>query len=164
MTAKAKAVEPVCLDIPITDSDREILLGVGKIKRQKQRPSVERLFTICSKLKEKFPQFGTKDGIQSILDDMIDRKLLQRVSSEKGLVSYREINSAINVVAITNPKRSRVKPPPIESTPTHKITESIDNSKQQMSVTIGSDDSKNSFLIVFWFKSLTNRLIISCIE
>jgi hypothetical protein len=41
---------------------------------------------------------------------MIDRQLLQKVDNEKGLISYRELNSAIPIVAITNPKRSRAKP------------------------------------------------------
>jgi hypothetical protein len=41
---------------------------------------------------------------------MINRQLLQKVDNEKGLISYRELNSAIAIVAITNPKRSRAKP------------------------------------------------------
>ena len=143
-------MENICLDIPITDSDHEILLSIGKIKRQKQRPSVERLYNICNKLKDKFPDFGSKEGIQAVLNDMIERQLLQRVCNEKGereLVSYREINSAIYVVAITNPKRSRVKPIAMESTPKQNmITESTDNIKQ-MSVNMGSNESKNDFII-----------------
>ncbi len=105
-----KPSENISQNIPITDCDREILLAIGKIKRQKQRPSIDRLFNICNKIKEKFPQFSTKDGIESQLNDMINRQLLQKVDNEKGLMSYRELNSAIAIVAITNPKRSRAKP------------------------------------------------------
>ncbi|CAG2103731.1 unnamed protein product [Medioppia subpectinata] len=115
VAAKSKSTESQILDIPITDSDREILLAVGKIKRQKQRPSVDRLYNICSKIKDTYPQFGSKDGIQIKLNDMIERNLMAKVDNEKGstvLVSYREMNSAIAVVQITNPKRSRVKPNP----------------------------------------------------
>ncbi len=105
-----KPTESISQNIPITDCDREILLAIGKIKRQKQRPSIDRLFNICNKIKEKFPKFSAKDGIESQLNDMIDRQLLQKVDNEKGLISYRELNSAIAIVAITNPKRSRAKP------------------------------------------------------
>ena len=139
LLAKVKAPEIPILDIPITDSDREILLSIGKIKKQKQRPSVDRLFNICNKFKDKYPLFGSKEGIETVLNDMIDRKLLQRVVSdtEKQFISYREMNSAIAVVALTNPKRSRAKPSPTQTTPT-----AITDSSKRLSVSSSCDESE----------------------
>ncbi|XP_054166683.1 histone acetyltransferase KAT6B-like [Oppia nitens] len=129
--SKSKSIENSILDIPITAADREILLGIGKIKRQKQRPSVDRLYNICSKIKDNYPQFGTKDGIQQVLDDMIGRSLLQKVDNDaKGFVSYREINSAIAVVAINNPKRPRPKP---QTTPDKSGSDANDNKSPEKS-------------------------------
>ena len=143
--SKSKSTENTCLDIPITESDREILLGVGKIKRQKQRPSVDRLYNICNKLKEKYPQFGTKEGIQTTLNDMIARSLLQRVDSDKGFISYREMNSAIAVVQITNPKRSRVKPNP--QTSSDAAISFLNNIKSTESNKTDLNDGKSYYLL-----------------
>ncbi|KAH7637967.1 zinc finger domain-containing protein 14 [Dermatophagoides farinae] len=95
------------VDIPITERDREILLAIGKIKRQKQRPSVDRLYNLLAR--SKHSDWDTKNKIQCHLDDMILRSLLARVNNaDKGFVSYRELNSAIPIVAINNPLKSRV--------------------------------------------------------
>lgn len=93
------------LDIPISDRDRDMLMAIGKIKRQKQRPSVERLYNILQKMNH---EFNTREKIQDRLDDLIHRKLLTRIQIPgTGLISYREINSAIPIVAINHPTRSR---------------------------------------------------------
>lgn len=103
---KARVKREDIIDIPITELDRDILMAIGKIKRQKQRPSVDRLYNICCKLKK--PQFDSKMKIQSLLDDMVKRSLLAKVENPgKGFISYRELNSAIPIVAINNPLKSR---------------------------------------------------------
>jgi hypothetical protein len=86
------------------------LLAIGRIKWQKQRPTVDRIFNICHKIRDKLTQFMTKDGIESQLNHMIKRQLLEKFVKENGLVVYRELGLAKNIVSITNPKRSRVKP------------------------------------------------------
>ena len=80
-------------------------MAIGKIKRQKQRPSVDRLYNMLSRTSYNF----SRDTIQSVLDDMIERKLLEKVhNAGKDVVSYREKNSAIAIVAINNPIKTRV--------------------------------------------------------
>lgn len=81
-------------------------MAIGKIKRQKQRPCVDRLYNILSKLTDY--DFKDKPKIQQLLDDMVERKLLALVPNNKGEDSYRELNSAIAIVAINHPTRSRL--------------------------------------------------------
>lgn len=108
-------------------------MAMGKIKRQKQRPSVERLYNICCKLNK--PELDSKEKIQTILDDMINRSLLARVENvDKGLISYREINSAIPIVAINNPLKSRA----------HLIQENKINSSPVKNSNFGSPNSRSN--------------------
>lgn len=92
------------IDIPVSELDREILMSIGKIKRQKQRPDVERLHRTLEFVGS--TTFSTQEQVEKQLNDMVERKLLQRMSNH-GLTSYREINSAIAIVAINNPIKSR---------------------------------------------------------
>ena len=134
------------LDIPITERDREILMAFGKIKRQKQRPSVDRLYNICHK-SNLFKEFSTKEKIQSILDDMIERQLLVRVENPgRGLISYREINSAIPIVAINNPIKSRVHLIDASSPPLVKCAQTMTTEEDKNLVDLfkTSFDEKNS--------------------
>jgi hypothetical protein len=86
------------------------LLAIGRIKWQKQRPTVDRIFNICHKIRDKFTEFMTKDGVESQVNHMIRRQLLEKFINANGCVVYRELGLAKNIVSITNPKRSRVKP------------------------------------------------------
>jgi len=83
-------------------------MAIGKIKRQKQRPSVDRLYNVLSR-SGGVASTLSKDNIQALIDDMIGRQLLEKViNAGKDVVSYREKNSAIAIVAINNPIKTRV--------------------------------------------------------
>lgn len=66
------------------------------------------------------PELRDKISLQKMLDNMCERQLLVKLDNQdKGLVSYKEINSAVPVVAINNPVRPRVnknKPNPSAKT------------------------------------------------
>src|SRR6218665_3409502 len=51
------------LEIPLTEQDHQILMAIGKIKRQKQRPSVDRLYNMLSRTNNTF----SRHTIQSVL-------------------------------------------------------------------------------------------------
>ena len=88
----------------MTELDRVILMAIGKIKRQKQRPGLERLYSVLHR--QGGEQFDSKEMLHQLLDDMVNRKLLSLINNPGG-DSYRELNSAIAIVAINHPPRSR---------------------------------------------------------
>lgn len=135
------------LDIPLTECDREVLMAIGKIKRQKQRPSVDRLYNMVHKNSR--DDLSTKEKIQSVLDDMIKRQLLVRVENPgRGLISYREINSAIPIVAINNPIKSRahlIHSPPPPSSKSSKCAQTMTSDDERLFKT-NPETKSNKFL------------------
>lgn len=100
-------------------------MAIGAIKRQKQRPGAERIQAIFEKNKGKSDTTlptgriffsggsGNLEAIQAKLDEMVARQLLIRVNIG-GAYSYREVNSAIPIVAINNPIKTRIHLVPAE--------------------------------------------------
>lgn len=100
-------------------------MAIGAIKRQKQRPGAERIQAIFEKNRGKVAVAdetgtlptggifftgsgdGSLEAIKAKLDEMVARQLLTRVNIG-GAYSYREVNSAIPIVAINNPIKTRV--------------------------------------------------------
>lgn len=98
-------IEPP-LNIPLEESDREILKAIGSVKRQKQRPCVDRIHGFL--VKNNTVLFQKKEMVEAKLDRMVDRKLLTKIDNlHNGIFSYRELNSAQEVVARYNPIKTR---------------------------------------------------------
>ena len=90
-------------------------MAIGSIKRQKQRPGAERICSLFEKKKgaTRSAFFSCVEEVQAKLDEMVRRQLLVMVrigggGGANGDYSYREINSAIPIVAINNPIKTRV--------------------------------------------------------
>ncbi len=90
-------------------------MAIGSIKRQKQRPGAERICSLFEKKKsagtaQRSAFFSCVEEVQAKLDEMVRRQLLVmvRIGGANGDYSYREINSAIPIVAINNPIKTRV--------------------------------------------------------
>lgn len=88
-------------------------MAIGSIKRQKQRPGAERICSLFEKKKSGVARsafFSCVEEVQAKLDEMVRRQLLVmvRIGGANGDYSYREINSAIPIVAINNPIKTRV--------------------------------------------------------
>ncbi|KAI1292153.1 Histone acetyltransferase KAT6A [Halotydeus destructor] len=92
-TCKIKAEELLPLEM-------EIFKVIGKIKRQKQRASFDRIHNGLKILKDQHPQFETSEGTENVLKEVMERGLLTKNSSaETGEISYRELGPGIAVVA-----------------------------------------------------------------
>lgn len=95
----------------ITEVEREILLAIGKIKKQKQRPGLERIFNCCRNLKDKHPEFSTTESLDFTLNSAVERGVLVRLDS-KGSESYRETGpEGAAIVALTNPPKIKPSSP-----------------------------------------------------
>ena len=79
--------------------EMEIYKAIGKIKRQKQRASVERLTSALKTLKGQYSEFETSAGTELVLKNAIDRGLLQIAVADNGEVSYREMGAGTAIVA-----------------------------------------------------------------
>lgn len=87
--------------------EMEVIMSIGKIKKQKQRASFDRLANILKQNKNKFPQFETNEGIKQILQQAEARGLLQQSYTENGTLSYRELGPGVAIVAqIANRKNA----------------------------------------------------------
>lgn len=83
----------------LSPKELEVIKAIGRIKRQKQRPSFERIYAVLKVLKESFQDFDSNDKVKDLLDSCIQRKLLQEVDSDKQEVTYREKGPGLAIVA-----------------------------------------------------------------
>lgn len=77
----------------------QVIKSIGKIKKQKQRASFDRLANILKQSKSEFPEFETNEGIKLILQQAEARGLLQQSYTENGTLSYRELGPGVAIVA-----------------------------------------------------------------
>ncbi len=79
----------------ISDCDREVLLLVIEtIKWPKQRPIVDSILKICHQIRDKLTQFMTRDGIESQVNHIIKRQLLEKFVEQNGCVVCRALDLA----------------------------------------------------------------------
>jgi len=69
-----------------------VITSIGKIKRQKQRASFERLSQILKTQQKSFPEFENNDSIKHILGVCISRGLLKEEIGDNGVLSYKELS------------------------------------------------------------------------
>lgn len=76
----------------------EIFRAIGKIKRQKQRASFDRIHNAFKLRKDDFPHLESNDGAERALQDAIKRGVLTTVTVN-GELSYKELGPGIAIVA-----------------------------------------------------------------
>lgn len=69
-----------------------VITSIGKIKRQKQRASFERLSQILKTQQKSFPEFENNDSIKHVLGACISRGLLKEEMGDNGVLSYKELS------------------------------------------------------------------------
>lgn len=96
-----KAPETLCkLTVEdLTQDELQVIHAIGKIKKQKQRASFDRISHILKQSKADFPAFESADSLKQLLQSCLDRGLLQETFSDTGVLSYREMGPAAVIVA-----------------------------------------------------------------
>lgn len=84
----------------LTPVEFDVLKSIGKIKRQKQRASFDRISNILKSLKGSQEDFDSEDKIKTLLNQCITRGLLQETPSETGDITYREKGPGAAIVAL----------------------------------------------------------------
>lgn len=83
----------------LTPAEIHVIKSIGKIKRQKQRASFDRIANILKQLKNEFPVFESSESVKEVLHACLDRGLLQETYSDAGVLSYKEMGPGIAIVA-----------------------------------------------------------------
>ena len=83
----------------LTPAEVEVMRSIGKIKRQKQRASFERICNVLKQLKQEFAVFETNDSVAAQLRACLSRGLLQECYSDTGILSYKEMGPGVAIVA-----------------------------------------------------------------
>jgi hypothetical protein len=91
-------------DCPLKMSDLslaelEVIKAIGRIKRQKQRPSFDRIYSILKTFKESFSEFESIEKMRDLLNTCISRRLLEEADLDKEEVTYREKGPGLAIVA-----------------------------------------------------------------
>jgi chorismate mutase len=83
----------------MTPEEIHVIKAIGKIKRQKQRASFDRLSNILKTLRNEFPAFESNDSVAEVLQSCLNRGLLQETRTDNNVLSYKEMGPGIAIVA-----------------------------------------------------------------
>ncbi|RWS06892.1 hypothetical protein B4U79_14637 [Dinothrombium tinctorium] len=82
-----------------TECEMEILKAIGKIKKQKQKASFDRVVNSLKLVKDKYEEFSSQEKIQDTLDRAVEKGFIQKTYGTTGVLSFKEMGNAVQIVA-----------------------------------------------------------------
>jgi len=105
----------------LTPLDMNILITIGKIKRQKQKPSFERIFNIL-KSSSTSPNLDSPDAVSRVLDQAYEKGIISKIFNDLGILSYKESGIGVSIVSDITKRKTNVLLLEESKSETQKVT------------------------------------------
>ncbi|RWS28222.1 Myst3 protein-like protein, partial [Leptotrombidium deliense] len=138
----------------INEIDMEILKAIGKIKKQKQKASADRIVNILKTQKDTFDEFKSRESIDRIFQHAVDKGLIATCVGTTGVLAYKELGVAIPIVARIAGRKSSMQ----ASTPLTPKTTSFDTPNSQTKQSTATKSAPKPMLPVIPTKQPKSRV------